>query len=158
MAIDDTGGSDEQAGSGVVSSRDATVGEYSWSDFRREEHDGGQFDRSEYLGFDPRHLERRLVAAASGGKTLGQEWDAFRDPESRGVVRGEYTWEHFKQEYYYDENGNPPRDDQGNKIPFDSEEYLGFPKEMTEDRLNFAGDIGSALSDVVDTRTVDVAE
>jgi flagellar protein FlaI len=158
MAIDDTGGGDEKTGSGVVTSRknDAVVGEYSWSDFRREEHDSGQFDRSEYLGFDPRHLERRLDAGASAGKTLGEHWDQFRDPESRGVVRGEYSWEHFKQEYYYDESGNPPRDDQGEKIPFEAEEYLGFDPDGTEERLRFAQDIGAAMNEVVDQRTVDV--
>ena len=100
MAIDGTGSRDDRAGSGVVPLEDgATVGEYSWSDLRREEHDQGQFDRTQYLGFDPRDLPSRLEAGASAAETLGQHWDAFRDPSQRGVVRGEYTWEHFKQEY-----------------------------------------------------------
>jgi len=157
MAIDDTGGSDEEASS-VVSSgdADAVVGDYSWSDFRREEHDGGRFDRSEYLGFDPRDLPRLLDAGASAGKTLAEHWEAYRDPADRGVRRGEYTWEHFKAEYYYDEAGEPPRDSDGNKIPFEPADYLGFDPEETESRLNGAESNAAALAELVDERTVDV--
>jgi len=157
MAIDDTGGSDDEA-SGVVSSGDpdAVVGDYSWSDFRREEHDGGRFDRTQYLGFDPRDLPRLLEAGASAGKTLGEDWESFRDPRDRGVVRGEYTWEHFKGEYYYDEAGEPPRDSDGNKIPFEPADYLGFDPDETDSRLGAAGSNASALKELVDERTVDV--
>jgi flagellar protein FlaI len=157
MAIDGTGG-DEESGQSVVGTApaDVTVGEYSWSDFRREEHDGGQFDQQEYLGFAPRDLPRLLEAGASAGKTLGQHWDAFRDPEDRGVRRGEYTWEHFKQEYYYDEEGEPPRDKNGEKIPFDAEEYLGFEREESQAVVDEAKSIGESLGALVDERTVDV--
>jgi len=159
MAIDDTGGRDDGAGSSVVAAGDgAVVGDYSWSDLRREEHDGGRFDRTQYLGFDPRDLADRLESGASAAETLGQHWDAFRDPEQRGVVRGEYTWEHFKQEYYYDEHGDPPRDSDGEKIPFEAEEYLGFDPDHTEPLVGHGKAIGSALDSLVDERTVDVAE
>ncbi|MEF8855266.1 MAG: type II/IV secretion system ATPase subunit, partial [Haloarculaceae archaeon] len=159
MAIDDTGGSDEQAGSEVVSSsREAVIGEYSWSDFRREEHDGGQFDRSKYLGFDPRDLEWRLHSRSDAAETLQEYWEEYSEPEGRGVVVGEYTWEHVKAEYYYDENGNPPRDSDGEKVPFDREEYLGFDPDETAEHLGFAQDIGAAMAEMVDERTVDVSE
>jgi flagellar protein FlaI len=159
MAIDDTGGSDEESSSGVSMSFDegVTVGEYSWSDFRREEHDEGRFDRSKYLGFGPRDAPRRLQAGASGAKTLQQLVEQYRDPEARGVVRGQYTWEHFKQEYYYDENGQPPREN-GERVPFEAERYLGFHPTETENRLDAAGSLASELSDIVDRRTVDVNE
>jgi flagellar protein FlaI len=153
MAIDGTGGSEEGA---VGSDRDAVVGDYSWSDFRREEHDEGQFDRSKYLGFDPRDLPRNLEAGASAAKTLQREWERFRDPSERPVSEGEYTWEHFKQEYYYDENGNPPRDGDGKQIPFDGAEYLGFDPDETEGRLSHAGSLAERLEEVVDERTIDV--
>jgi flagellar protein FlaI len=159
MAIDETGGADDESGSGVGVPFDegVTVGEYSWSDFRREEHDEGRFDRSKYLGFDPRDTERHVQAGASGAKTLNEIVERYRDPGSRGVVKGQYTWEHFKQEYYYDEDGLPPRDD-GEKVPFEPEEYLGFEPEQTENRLAAAGDEASALADLVDERTVNVNE
>ena len=159
MAIDETGGSDDDTGSGVGVRFDegVTVGEYSWSDFRREEHDEGRFDRSKYLGFDPRDTARHVQAGASGAKTLNEIVERYRDPGSRGVVRGQYTWEHFKQEYYYDDEGLPPRKD-GEKVPFEPEEYLGFEPEQTENRLSAAGDTASALADLVDKRTVTVNE
>ncbi len=160
MAIDDTGGGEEQATSGAAVGREsvAAVGEYSWSDFRREEHDEGRFDRSAYLGFDPRDLPRRLTAGASAGKTLHEEFERFRDPSRRPVVKDEYSWEHFKQEYYYDEEGRAPRDSEGNKEPFEPEQYLGFEPEETEQRLNQAESLASDLHALVEKRTVDVPE
>ncbi|MFT4946851.1 MAG: flagellar protein FlaI [Natronomonas sp.] len=157
MAIDETGGSEDDGGSGVGVRFDegVTVGEYSWSDFRRGEHEEGRFDRSKYLGFDPRDTARYLQAGASGAKTLNQIVEHYRDPRSRGVVKGQYTWEHFKQEYYYDEGGAPPRGG-GEGTPFEPEAYLGFDPDETESRLETAGDKASALADLVDERTVNV--
>ena len=156
MAIDDTGDSDDEAGTrGAIRFDDeVTVGEYSWSDFRREEHDEGRFDRSKYLGFDPRETSRRVRAGASGAKTLDRIVEQYRDPEHVGVAVGRYTWEHFKQEYYYDEDGNPP--DSGE--PFDAEEYLGFDPEETQSRVTGAAATASTLADIVDERTVNVSE
>jgi flagellar protein FlaI len=157
MAIDDTGGPDDQSSSGVEASADRTVvGEYSWSDLRGEEHDGGSFDRAQYLGFEPRNLAKRLESAASAAKTLRQPWEAYRDPAQRSVAQGEYTWEHFKHEYYYDEHGEPPRDSDGEQIPFEAEEYLGFHPDQTEHHLGEADAIGAGLHSLVDERTVDV--
>ncbi|MHB9285714.1 type II/IV secretion system ATPase subunit [Halobacteriales archaeon Cl-PHB] len=156
MAIDDTGG-DEGAGSGVVASDEpATVGEYSWSDFRQEVHGGGRFHRGEYLGFEPTDLPQKLEAGASAAETLKLEWDIYRDPSNRPVVKDQYSWEHFKQEYYYDEEGEPPRDDEGNRIPFEPEEYLGFEPAETENRLSEAGNHADLLADIVEERTVNV--
>jgi flagellar protein FlaI len=157
MAIDETGGGDDQTDSGVVGRDDpASVGEYSWNDFRREEHDEGRFDRSKYLGFDPRDLPGRLTDAASAAKTIQTDWERFRDPATQPVVKGTYLWEHFKQEYYYDGAGNPPRDSQGRQIPFEPAEYLGFDPDQTENRLSQAQSLASDLQNLVDERTVDV--
>jgi len=158
MAIDDTGGPEhEGSGAGAGSESTATVGKYSWSDFRREEHDEGRFDRSVYLGFDPRDTPRLLEAGASAGKTLQRLWDQYSDPSERPVAKGWYTWEHFKQEYYYNSNGEPPRSG-GSKVEFEPEEYLGFDPEQTEQRVGVAKSLGSALAETVDERTVDTAE
>jgi len=160
MAIDDTGGGNEQADSGGGVGRDpaTTVGDYSWSDFRREEHDGGQFDRTAYLGFDPRDLPRKLEAGASAGKTLQEQFEEFCDPERTPVVKDTYSWEHFKREYYYDKNGNAPRSSDGEKEPFEAAQYLGFDPDETDDRLSHAQSITSDLENLVDERTVNVAE
>ena len=159
MAIDDTGASDDESGSSVAGADSgATVGEYSWSDFRREEHNEGRFDRSKYLGFKPQDTPRQLQAGASAAKTLENIWEQYRNPETRGIVKGKYTWEHFKSEYYYDEEGNPPRTDEGERVPFEPEQYLGFDPEHAEPRLSRGESLASKLQDAVDRRTVDVAE
>ncbi|MFB6308379.1 MAG: type II/IV secretion system ATPase subunit [Haloarculaceae archaeon] len=157
MAIDDTGGSGSEGarrrsgGSGDP----ATVGDYTWDEFRREYHRGGRFDRSEYLGFDPRKLSARLEDAAAGAKTVDQPWQEYLDPETTPVVKDTYTWEHFKQEYYY-EDGDLPRDSDGEQIPFEPEEHLGFDPERTENRLAKGNALAEGLADLVDERTVDV--
>jgi len=159
MAIDGTGGneSDQVATGGERLSGDgATVGEYTWNDLRRDVHTGGRFDRSEYLGFDPLDVEDRLQSGASAAKTLEQAWGARIEAERSFVVKDRYTWEHFKQEYYYDEDGEIPRDSDGEKVPFEPEEYLGFDPEETEDRLSQAGGAAERLASVVDERTLDV--
>jgi len=155
MAIDDTG---EQSDSGpqIDADEPVRVGEYSWSDFRREEHEGGSFDRSRYLGFDPRETRRQLEAGASAGKALRPLWEEYLDPADRPVVKDRYTWEHFKHEYYY-EDGEPPRDG-GEQVPFEPAEYLGFDPGETESRLGGAESVASELAELVDERTVDVTE
>ncbi|QPV63466.1 type II/IV secretion system ATPase subunit [Halosimplex litoreum] len=159
MAIDGTGGneSDQVATGGERLSGDgATVGEYTWNDLRRDVHTGGRFDRSEYLGFDPLDVEDRLQAGASAAKTLERAWGERIEAERSFVVKDRYTWEHFKQEYYYDEDGEIPRDSDGEKVPFEPEEYLGFDPDETEDRLSQAGGAAERLASVVDERTIDV--
>lgn len=155
MAIDDTGGGDEKAGVGGVVNFDdgVTVGEYSWSDFRREEHTEGRFDRSKYLGFDPREISQRLESGATDAKTLDTVVERYRNPDERGTAVGYYTWEHFKQEYYYDDAGNPPVGEE-----FDPEKYLGFAPEDAQKRVNEANGAGKRLADLVDARTVNVNE
>jgi flagellar protein FlaI len=152
MAIDDTGG-DRTAGGAARFDDSVTVGQYSWSDFRREEHDQGRFDRSKYLGFDPRELPDKLETGAGLAKSVNQEFEKHRqrsgDP---GNAVGHYTWEHFKEDYYYDKNGKPPR--RGGE--FDAEEYLGFDPAETQDRVDQAQGKGSLLSDIIERRTVDV--
>jgi len=154
MAIDDTGGGDDDSSLGLTGRfrEGVTVGEYSWSDFRREEHDEGRFDPSTYLGFDPRRTPQRIEAGASAARTLDRIVDEYRDPSQIPVTVGRYSWEHFKQEYYYDEDGNPPSSGE----PFDGEEYLGFDPEETEEAVAEAGSVASTLADIVDERTVNV--
>ena len=90
-----------------------------------------------------------------------REEDAVSGAASRddgGTAVGEYSWEHFKQEYYYDADGEPPRDSDGEAVPFDPAEYLGFAKEETEWMCSEAHALCSHLDGIVDERTVDVPE
>ncbi|WP_018259302.1 type II/IV secretion system ATPase subunit [Halomicrobium katesii] len=155
MAIDDTGESRSEVTRGEVTEEPpAIVGEYTWEDLRRDHHSGGRFDRSQYLGFDPNDIESVLTDAASNAKTLKQPFDAYVDPAATPVAKGVYTWEHFKQEYYYEEDSTPPTD--GEKIPFDPAEYLGFEPEEVGSELSAADGAAELLDNLVEQRTVDV--
>jgi flagellar protein FlaI len=160
MAIEDAGGGEDPAASGGEAGAGddggRTVGEYSWSDFRREERGGEAFDRTAVLGFDPRDLPRRLEAGASAAETLSREFEQFREATERGVVKGEYSWEHFKSEYYYDSDGTAPRDGDGSKVSFEPAEYLGFDPDRTEGVISAGESAAAELASVVDERTVDV--
>ena len=163
MAIEETGGTDDESETGVAVDGDepvaksVTVGEYSWSDFKHEQDLRDAFDRSEYLGFHPRDTPRKLTGGASGAKTLQETFDRYLDPTRRPVTKGVYTWEHFKQEYYYTDEGDPPYES-GDKVPFIPEEYLGFDPDGTEGILSNANNIAKALQETVDERTVNVNE
>ncbi|MBX0294687.1 type II/IV secretion system ATPase subunit [Haloarcula nitratireducens] len=158
MAIDDkTGGDAERvAGGGDGDDRPATVGEYTWDDLRREFHTGGRFDRSEFLGFEPRDLEDRLETAASAALTLSRPFEEYLDPTTTPVAKGVYTWEHFKQEFYYEEDGDQPRDEEGEVVPFEPEDHLGFDPDRVENRLSLGEDLAAELDGFVDENTVDV--
>jgi flagellar protein FlaI len=80
------------------------------------------------------------------------------EADDGGATVGEYNWEDFKREYYYDENGDPPRDSEGHVIDFDRQEYLGFDPKHTEHQLAAHGDTAERLQALVDDRTVDVNE
>ncbi len=163
MAIEEKGGTDDESETGVAvdgeefAGESVTVGEYSWSDFKHENGLRDEFDRSEYLGFHPRDAPRKLTGGASGGKTLQEVFDRYLDPTRRPVAKDIYTWEHFKQEYYYTEEGDAPYES-GEKIPFVPEEYLGFEPEATEGILSNARNVAKSLQDIVDERTVNVNE
>ncbi len=81
------------------------------------------------------------------------------EPEETGpaVVKGKYTWEDFKDEYYYDEEGNPPTDEEENVIPFDPSEYLGFDPEDLPGFLSRGGDAAVESDDLVEERTLDLS-
>jgi flagellar protein FlaI len=159
MAIDDTEGREsDQVGTGghMTGSADIVVGEYTWDDLRRDVHDGGRFVRSEYLGFDPTTVEDRLAAGAGAAKAVDREWGELIEAERSLVIKDRYTWEHFKEEYYYEADGSVPHDSEGTKTPFEPAEYLGFDAEDTQDRLAGAGSVAERLAATVDERTVDV--
>jgi flagellar protein FlaI len=134
------------------------VGEYSWTDLRRETDGEGSLDRPEYLGFDPADLGDRLREAAGAAADLDDHFQAFCDPETTPVVKDTYKWEHFKREYYYEAGGALPRNQAGEQIPFEPAGYLGFDPAETEPRLSRGQDAAETLADIVEERTVNVRE
>ena len=134
------------------------VGEYSWTDLRRETDGEGSLDRAEYLGFDPADLGDRLREAAGAAADLDDHFQAFCDPETTPVVKDTYKWEHFKREYYYEAGGALPRNQAGEQIPFEPAGYLGFDPAETEPRLSRGQDAAETLAGIVEERTVNVRE
>ncbi|MBX0325364.1 type II/IV secretion system ATPase subunit [Halomicroarcula sp. F13] len=113
-----------------------------------------EFSPATYLGCHPDEFPARVGHAKANANRLYDqyaEWIA-----ATPVTKDAYTWEHFKWEYHYDEDGHPPSDGDGTAEPFDPESFLGFPPEEMEDRLTRASDFAAAVDDIVDRRTVNV--
>ncbi|MFD1645041.1 ATPase, T2SS/T4P/T4SS family [Haloarchaeobius litoreus] len=116
-----------------------------------------EFDPEVYLGYHPDELADNITEyAGANGKWLWQEFAAYCDPETTPVVKDEWTWEHFKWEYHYEDDGSIPTDSAGETVEFDEEEYLGFEAEDTEGVLSQADDFAQELDDLVEERTVNV--
>ncbi|WP_339104485.1 ATPase, T2SS/T4P/T4SS family [Haloterrigena salinisoli] len=118
-----------------------------------------EFDPESYLGYHPDDLESAVVPTA--GDNAEELWDVFldyADPETTPVVKDTWTWEHYKWEYYYEDDGSRPRDGDGEIVRHDEEEALGFDPETLEQRLYAADEAAMELDELVDERTVDVQE
>ncbi len=107
-----------------------------------------------FEGDDPAEALERASRVADA---LDGEREAY--VANNPVAKDRYSWEDFKEEYYYDEAGNPPTKGSGEDeevIPFDPTEYLGFHPGHTENRLSAAEDTASELFELVEDRTVNV--
>jgi len=121
------------------------------------EFDGAVADSEGHPGSDDTDLASLLAAGEAAATRLNaavsQELEA-----GTPVVKGLWTWEDYKAEFYYDDDGTPPTNSEGEPVPFDPSDALGFDPEKTENVLSFAQNLGAQLDDVVDERTVDVDE
>ncbi|ELY44457.1 type II/IV secretion system ATPase subunit [Natronorubrum sulfidifaciens] len=117
------------------------------------------FDPTAYLGRHPDTLESVIADPAKPNAEILQ--DAFLeyvDPETTPVTKDVWTWEHYKWEYYYEDDGSRPRDADGEIIRHDEEDALGFDPDTIEQRL-FAGDEAAmVLDDLVEERTVNIQD
>ena len=117
------------------------------------------FDPESYLGYHPDELRSDVLATAgSNAETLQDVFLEYVDPETTPVTKDVWTWEHYKWEYYYEDDGSRPRDSSGEIVRHDREEALGFDPDELEGRL-FAGDEAAMeLDELVEKRTVNVQE
>ncbi|WP_420028700.1 type II/IV secretion system ATPase subunit [Halorussus caseinilyticus] len=133
-----------------LTSAGVTVGEYDWEEFKDEffYEDGSPptnwrgkalpFEPSEYLGHDPDETDQRVEDGVETAEGLSAYFEDFLDPEKTPVALGEYLWEHFRYEYYYDESEEGmalPRDESGEVVPFDRSKWHGhddFPASVFE--------------------------
>jgi flagellar protein FlaI len=118
------------------------------------------FDAGRYLGFHPDDLEPRLGVGGGNADALSEYFESFCDPETTPVVKDEWLWEHYKREYYYDEDSDVPRDADGEAEPFSRTAALGsgFDPDGIEGVISQISDRADELSEVIDERTVDVDE
>ncbi|WP_255191884.1 ATPase, T2SS/T4P/T4SS family [Natronobeatus ordinarius] len=117
------------------------------------------FDPETYLGYHPDDLSDLITDVfGPNAKYLNDAFLDYVDPETTPVVKDVYTWEHYKWEYYYDDDGARPRTKDGTIEPFDEEAALGFDPDDLEAKLSQADDVAMALDDVIDERTVTVSE
>jgi len=128
-----------------------------------EEWDRIDADPSEYLGFDPSETEYRFGAAAAVGDVLWDLCSARYNLYEVPVLKGYYTWDDYRDEYFLDEEGNPPteEDEEGEAVPLefthdDKVEALGFDPDRTEELLGAGESAADELSALIDERTVDV--
>jgi flagellar protein FlaI len=119
----------------------------------REDWDRIEFDPAAYLGCPPDAFEDRLRDVARAGVELDLAFRRWIDETP--VVKDEYTWEHFKWEYYY-EDGRIPRTSSGETEPFEPEQYLGFDPDEIESVLTTGAENAADLLELEDRRTVNV--
>ena len=112
-----------------------------------------EFDPETYLGYPPHALQDRLSGAASAAARIDRSFSAWIDETP--VRKGEYTWEHFKWEYYY-ERGRRPRTPDGDIKEFDPERFLGFDPNDLESVLGAGKARAEELRELEDRRTVNV--
>ena len=128
-----------------------------------DEWDRVDVDPAAVLGFDPSETDYRFRAAAAVGDALWDLCAARYDPYSVPVLKRYYTWDDYREEFFLDEDGNPPAEEneEGDEEPLsftreDKTEALGFDPARTEDLLGAGGAAAADLADLVDERTVDV--
>ncbi|NHN40167.1 Flp pilus assembly complex ATPase component TadA [Halorubellus sp. JP-L1] len=117
------------------------------------------FDPETYLGVHPDDLAEHITEdVAPGAKWLWNQFTDAVDPETTPVVKDEWTWEHFKWQYYYEDDGSCPTDGNGEKVQFDETDHLSFEDDEVEGVLSQGDDFAQELADVVEERTVNVKE
>ncbi|WP_353617764.1 ATPase, T2SS/T4P/T4SS family [Natranaeroarchaeum aerophilus] len=119
-------------------------------------------DPATYLGFQP---DGFTDVVADFAAPWAKDWDrtlwSYIDPMQTAAVKDEYEWEHFKQEFYYEGRGTDvkaPKNSDGEPVPWEPSDYLGFDPDTVEGRLHAGGDRAEILSDLIDERTVNVRE
>ncbi|MFC6769425.1 type II/IV secretion system ATPase subunit, partial [Natrinema soli] len=118
-----------------------------------------EFDPETYLGHHPDDLANHVVPIA--GDNADALWDRFceyADPETTPVVKDTWTWEHYKWEYYYEDDGSRPRDGDGEIVRHDEEDALGFDPDTIKGHLAAGNDAALELDDIVEERTVNIQE
>ncbi|ELZ91407.1 type II secretion system protein [Haloferax mucosum ATCC BAA-1512] len=123
----------------------------------RSDWDDVGLDPETYLDFHPVDVADFVGKRGAHAVDIHGQFEAFCDPETTPVVKDEWLWEHYKREYYYEDDGSRPRDEDDELVRFDAEDALGFDPEYIENALARGGQRADELDAVIETRTVDVS-
>ncbi|MEA1930003.1 MAG: type II/IV secretion system ATPase subunit [Euryarchaeota archaeon] len=112
----------------------------------------------ELAGMHPLAFAEAVDDGVDRGIRLHNFFEAFCNPETTRVVMGRWLWEHHKRLYYYEPDGSRPRTEEGELIPFDRGEALGWDPEALDSMLAGGADTAERLAELVDERTVDIQD
>ncbi|QLG62804.1 type II/IV secretion system ATPase subunit [Halorarum salinum] len=117
-------------------------------------------DPAELLGYDPDEVPDRASSASDVARHVTDQSPLIGYDETP-VYKDIYTWKHYEEEYFLDEEGNPPTDEEGEPEEFthgDRTDALGFDPDAIEDVLGHLSERAPELDEVVEERTVNVNE
>ncbi|WP_410765037.1 ATPase, T2SS/T4P/T4SS family [Haloferax sp. DFSO60] len=111
-------------------------------------------DPEPYLDFHPVDVDTFVGKRGAHATKIHEQFEAFCDPETTPVVKDEWMWEHYKREYYYEDDGSRPRDKDGDIVRFDAEDALGFDPDNIGAVLAHGTQRADELDELVEERTV----
>ena len=152
--VDDNSSTDDDSG---TTTADGITAEWPTAD-DWERVDSLGMDIEALAGFHPPEFGETVEETVDRGIRLHNFFEAFCDPETTPVVKDIWLWEHHKRLYYYEPDGSRPRTAEGELIPFDKGEALGFAPDALESMLAGGADTAEQLAELVDERTVDINE
>ncbi len=123
----------------------------------REDWERTDVDPESYLGFPPWEIEARIGAAHRVAGDITDYSDLIGYDETP-VIKDIYGWADYKREFFYDEEGEPPTDSEGEPETFDAEAALGHPPESIGATMADCERAGEELQELIDERTVDIDE
>ena len=112
------------------------------------------------LGIDPGEVPTTVGTAGALGESI-----AGRSPllayDETPVWKDIYTWDDYREEYFLEDDGTPPTDEEDEPLEFtdaDKAEALGFDPNRVEETLGHLAKRAPELDEVIDERTVDIAD
>jgi len=116
-------------------------------------------DPTDFLGFHPDETGYRVWAADAAARRVFDRCHERYDQYAVPVLKGYYTWDDYRREFFLDADGEPPTDEADEPLEFtheDKTDALGFDPDRVEERLADGANAARELADLVDERTVDI--
>ncbi|WP_435063961.1 ATPase, T2SS/T4P/T4SS family [Halobaculum sp. EA56] len=117
-------------------------------------------EAAESLGTAPGEFPAEVGRAGALGESIAERSPLLAYDETP-VWKDIYTWDDYREEYFLDEEGEPPTDEEGEPLEFtdeDKAEALGFDPNRVEETLGHLAKRAPEVDEVVEERTVNVAD